>query len=94
MKQSLINNDGGVWIVELRESKQLKHIDGFAMTYSNLSCVTISEQLSEVDKERGLEALLSQLRETPIGSKGTIVWSVDEEFACEAVGEASSVLSL
>lgn len=78
MEETLINYKGDKRIVEIRESNKLSQIGGFAMAYANLACITISDKLSDDDKDRGRAILRELLLEIPIGTKRTILWNPDD----------------
>ena len=74
LTRTLANREGQLWSVEYRESERLTHIDGFLMTYQDLSCITLSSHLNEADKARGRAWLLDRLAETNLGASDVHFW--------------------
>ena len=78
MIQHFKNKGGCQWMIEHRESSNLRHIGGFIMTYANRAFITLNINLAPDDKARGLEILLRQLATTPIGRSSTYLWPFPE----------------
>lgn len=79
MVQTLVNRFGEPWTVEHCDSGRLTHIGGFLMTCGDLGCITLSAQLTQEDKARGREMLLSRLNTIPIGTSGVHLWHPDDD---------------
>ncbi len=79
-EETVTNRDGGAWLVEHGESASLTHIGGFLMTYQDVSCIIINAHLTDSDKIRVRHALRDHLTQTVLGTSGTILWHLDDEF--------------
>lgn len=77
--QTLKNDAGDTWVVELDESERLTHIGGFLLTHRSFSSITLASQLTPDEKARGIEILLQRLAATPIGRSSSYLWHLDDD---------------
>lgn len=66
-----VQTSSGPCRVEVDESNQLTNIDAFLVTVGDRMRVTLKSQLSESDKQRGLQALLYTALQ---GEASSLVW--------------------
>lgn len=78
LPRTFVNRFDETWTVEHQDNAWLTHIGGFLMTCGDLSRVTLSTHLAEEDKARGLETLLDQLSNTPVGTAHVRLWHPDD----------------
>lgn len=64
--------------IEYQESARLTRLGGFIMIYRDRCQVTLSTHLTEEDKMRGLDHLLSYLSESPDNKVGFHLWMSDD----------------
>lgn len=77
--ETVTNRFGDQWTLEHEESGRLTSIDGFLMTWHDLSRITLSSRLNGEDKERARTSLVQRLLETPIGKAITILYMCTDE---------------
>lgn len=74
-KKIIINIFGDQWTLEHEESNHLETIDGFLMTWFNLSKIILSTYLTAEDRARARGFLEQRLVELPVGDTKLILWS-------------------
>jgi len=65
--------------ITYRESSRLTDLDGFLLILASYRCITLSKRLSETDKARAVQDLLTHLEQHADRTSGFISWYLTDE---------------